>query len=235
MQDIFSDGVYSELALRLLAALLVGASIGLERSYHSRPAGFRTYALVCLSTCLLMLVTVYEPHWLPSVILQHTRMDPTRMAQGIMTGIGFLGAGAIMKDGLSVRGLTTAASIWVTAAIGILIGIGFYFPAVLATLLTLGILSIFKWLETKIPAQSYAHFIVRFARAERMPEIEMRRLIAGYGFTISNLNYRLDGDEDFFEYGMVICTNRAYNISRLAEILGQLESVKEFRISPTGD
>ena len=72
------------------------------------------------------------------------RTDPTRMAQGIMTGIGFLGAGVIFKEGLSVRGLTTAASIWITAAIGILIGIGFYMPAILATVLTLSTLSLFR-------------------------------------------------------------------------------------------
>ncbi|BAW80970.1 magnesium transport ATPase MgtC [Candidatus Nitrosoglobus terrae] len=234
MQNVF-NGIYNELILRLLAALLVGAAIGLERSYHSRPAGFRTCALVCLSTCLLMLITVYETHWLSSAALGHTSMDPTRMAQGIMTGIGFLGAGVIMQDGGSVRGLTTAASILATAAIGILIGIGFYFPAALAALLTLGILSVFKWIETKIPAQSYAYLIVRFAYSDRMPEAEVRHLIAEYGFTMSNLKYWLNGDKEFFEYSMVICTHRASNISRLAEVLGRLKSVKEFHLSPTGE
>src|SRR3954447_14735395 len=115
--------------LHLLTALCAGGLIGLERSYHGRPAGFRTHSLVCLSTSLLMLVTVYETRWFPSVAQGRISLDPTRMAQGIMTGIGFLGAGTIMRDGLSVRGLTTAASIWITAAIGILIGIGFYVPA----------------------------------------------------------------------------------------------------------
>ena len=81
-----------------------------------------------------------------------------------MTGIGFLGAGVIMIEGLSVRGLTTAASIWITAAIGILMGIGFYFPAVRRTALTLGTLSLFRWIETRIPSQFHAHFVLRFAR-----------------------------------------------------------------------
>src|SRR6267378_3976939 len=100
---------------RLLVALAAGAAIGFERSYHGRPAGFRTHALVCTASSLLMLVTVYEAHWMraASALVQ---LDPTRMAQGIMTGIGFLGAGVIIKEGLSVRGLTTAASIWITAA-----------------------------------------------------------------------------------------------------------------------
>src|SRR5688572_29936295 len=120
-----------------------------------------------------MLVTVYETRWFPNVAQGRISLDPTRMAQGIMTGIGFLGAGTIIKDGLSVRGLTTAASIWITAAIGILIGIGFYFPAAIATTLTFGTLSVFRWIESQIPSQFYAQFVVRFARNDAMPEIEM--------------------------------------------------------------
>src|SRR4029434_7555006 len=118
-----------EMLLRILAAVVAGAIIGYERSYHARPAGFRTHTLVCTASSLLMLVTVYEAHWVRAAA-DLVRLDPTRMAQGIMTGIGFLGAGVIIKEGLSVRGLTTAASIWITAAIGILAGIGFYFPLV---------------------------------------------------------------------------------------------------------
>ena len=179
------DRVYLDIAVRLVASLVVGGLIGLERSYHGRPAGFRTHSLVCLSTSLLMLVTVYETRWFSSVVPGRISLDPTRIAQGIMTGIGFLGAGTIIKDGLSVRGLTTAASIWITAAIGILIGIGFYFPALIATILTLGTLSVFRWIENQIPAQFYAQFVIRFARNEAMPEAEMRRMLEDYGFTIA--------------------------------------------------
>lgn len=235
MEDLLSDPIHVEIVLRLVAALLIGGLIGLERSYHARPAGFRTHALVCLSTSLLMLVTVYETRWFPEVIQGRIALDPTRMAQGIMTGIGFLGAGTIMKEGLTVRGLTTAASIWITAAIGILVGIGFYFPAAMATLFTLGALSLFRWVEQRIPAQFYAHFLVRFARAEVMSEGEMRGLLAAQGFTIANLSYRLDVEEDFFEYRMVIRTNKAGNAGRLSSALSALESVREFRVSPTGD
>jgi putative Mg2+ transporter-C (MgtC) family protein len=229
------DGVYFDIAVRLLASLVVGGLIGLERSYHGRPAGFRTHSLVCLSTSLLMLVTVYETRWFSSIAPGRISLDPTRMAQGIMTGIGFLGAGTIIKDGLSVRGLTTAASIWITAAIGILIGIGFYFPAAVATILTLGTLSVFRWIENQIPVQFYAQFVIRFARNEAMPEIEMRRMLEDYGFTIANLNYRLDVESDSFEYQMVIRTNSEDNASRLAQALNRVGSVKEYRVSPTGD
>src|SRR5712692_3089148 len=116
---------YGEMALHLLIALAAGGIIGLERSYHGRPAGFRTHALVCLSSCMLMILTVYQETWFSAYSLERISVDPTRMAQGIMTGIGFLGAGVIMKEGLTIRGLTTAASIWITAAIGIMIGVGF--------------------------------------------------------------------------------------------------------------
>src|SRR5919106_6482423 len=120
---------YLEIVFRIVAALLAGGLIGLERSHRGRPAGFRTHALVCLASSLLMLVTVYESHWMPRDSAARVVLDPTRMGQGIMTGIGFVGAGAIIKEGFSVRGLTTAASLWITAALGILIGIGFYFAA----------------------------------------------------------------------------------------------------------
>ena len=149
-----------------------------------------------------------------------------------MTGIGFLGAGAIIKDGVIVRGLTTAASIWITAAIGILIGVGFYFPALLSVALTLGFtaFSVFRWIESKVPVQFYAQFSVRFARDSVLPEAEMRSMIAKHGFSIANLSYRLDRVDDFFEYRMVIRTDRAANASTFAETLNRLASVKEFRL-----
>ena len=132
------------IVVRLAVALAIGGLIGLERSLHGRPAGFRTHSLVCLASALLMLVTVYQLHWMTEVPLDTIRADPTRMAQGIMTGIGFLGAGVIFKEGLNVRGLTTAASIWITSAIGILVGIGFYFPAVLGAFITVAVLHVFR-------------------------------------------------------------------------------------------
>ena len=227
--------IHVEITQRLIIALVFGGAIGLERSYHGRPAGFRTHALVCLSTSLLMLVSAYEQQWFfPSSTLR-TNLDPTRVAQGIMTGIGFLGAGAIIKDGLTVRGLTTAASIWITAAIGVLIGIGFYFPALLSLALTLGTLSVFRWIESKVPAQFYAQFTIRFARDSVLPEAEMRSMLQRHGFSVANLSYRLDRVDDFFEYRMVIRTDRADNARAFAETLTRLDSVTEFRLASTGD
>jgi putative Mg2+ transporter-C (MgtC) family protein len=232
--EFLADPVYLEISIRLFAALFVGGLIGLERSFHGRPAGFRTHALVCLSTSLLMLITAYETRWFPGLSQGRISLDPTRMAQGIMTGIGFLGAGTIMREGLSVRGLTTAASLWITAAIGILVGIGFFFPAVLATVLTLGTLSLFRWIEARIPAEFYAHFTVRFARDRALPEPEMRRMLKEHGFTIGSMSYRLDLGADFFEYRMIIRSNRSENARKFADALSKLETVKEFRVVPTG-
>jgi putative Mg2+ transporter-C (MgtC) family protein len=229
------DGHHLEIGIRLLVALIVGGVIGLERSYHGRPAGFRTHALVCVASALLMLVTAYESLWFSGGKLERVVVDPTRMAQGIMTGIGFLGAGVIMKDGLSVRGLTTAASIWITAAIGILIGIGFYFPAVVATVFTLGTLSMFRWIEARMPSQYHAHHSVRFSHEAPMPEADYRRLIAAHGFTIANLSYRANKTNNYLEYQMMIRSHDHHNAGRLGETLAKLDTVSEYRISPTGD
>lgn len=223
------------IAIHLFAAVGAGGIIGIERSYHARPAGFRTHTLVCLASSLLMLVMLYQSEWLPGSDPEVFRTDPTRMAQGIMTGIGFLGAGVIFKEGLSVRGLTTAASIWMTAAIGILIGIGFYYPAALATFLTLGVLSAFRWIESKIPTHTYAQHHLSFDRMHVIPEADLRELMQSHGFNIANLSYRTSDDGQRFEYRMVIRTSDLQNISRLSESLREMPQVKSFRISPTGD
>jgi putative Mg2+ transporter-C (MgtC) family protein len=229
-----SDAI-GPITLRLLLALAVGAAIGLERSFSGRPAGFRTHTLVCVSTSLLMLVIAYPSEWMSSSADARVVLDPTRMAQGIMTGIGFLGAGAIIKSGYSIHGLTTAASIWMTAAIGILVGIGFYFPVAVATAITLGVLSVFRRIEAKAPAISYMHCVVRFAHSAVMSESDLRALVKSHGFGISDLHYRMNSTNDYFEYRMVVRTTRSTDAQKLSEALSRLPAVKEFRISPTGD
>jgi len=226
---------YLEIASHLGAAWLAGSLIGAERSFHGRPAGFRTHALVCLASALLMLITAYQQDWLPLPVTDTVRMDPQRMAQGIMTGIGFLGAGVIFKEGLSVRGLTTAASIWITAAIGILYGVGFFYPAILATLATIGTLALFRWIEEKMPSQYYALHVLRFARGKTQAEAKVRKFIVDRGFSIANMSYRLDDGGKVFEYRMSIRTIDKDNITRLVEDYRKREDVLEFRVSPTGD
>ena len=222
-------------ATRIFAALFVGAVIGFERSFHGRPAGFRTHALVSVASALLMLVTVYQEKWMVGVSEEVIRTDPTRMAQGIMTGIGFLGAGVIFREGLTVRGLTTAASIWITSAIGILVGIGFYPAAAIGTIATLLILSVFRFVEMRLPSEYYAHHSLKFARGAVLPEEELRRLVGGHGFTIANLAHRLTDDGGTFEYRMIIRSRDRRKAEALSKHLRELPEVKEFRISPTGD
>jgi putative Mg2+ transporter-C (MgtC) family protein len=229
-----SDEVLN-IVLRLAAAVAAGGIIGLERTYHGRPAGFRTHTLVCTASTLLMLVTVYESQWFPADGAQRVVVDPTRMAQGIMTGIGFLGAGVIVREGLSVRGLTTAASIWITAAIGILVGIGFYLPAALATAATLGTLSGFRWIEARIASELYSHFRVQFRRDAIIGESELRALVTGYGFSIANLHHAMIDDGTRFEYRMVLRTVDRGATRSLSDRLRSEPSVVEFRISPVGE
>jgi putative Mg2+ transporter-C (MgtC) family protein len=228
------DADLVDMAVRILVSLAAGAVIGYERSYRGRPAGFRTHALVCMASTVLMLVTVYESHWVqtPATLV---RLDPTRMAQGIMTGIGFLGAGVIMREGLSVRGLTTAASIWITAAIGVLAGAGFYFPLVLAVVLTLGVLSLFRLIEVRMPTQAYYHFDVRFAPDSEHGEQTVRELVAMHGFTVANFSYRLDGEGRVRRYTTTIASTDRSAAGRLATTLNDHREVHEYRIAPTSD
>jgi len=219
----------------LLIALAAGGLIGFERSFHGRPAGFRTHTLVCIASSALMLITLYGPRWFPAEFAGRVALDPTRMAQGIMTGIGFLGAGVIFKEGLTVRGLTTAASIWITAAIGILAGIGFYFPLVVTTVLTLGTLSIFRWIESAVPSEFYAQLRVKFAHDSPMPQEDLLRFVSGHGFSVANLSYHYNTDDRFFEYRASIRTRKAGNVRSLSEALSQNHTVREFSIRPTGD
>ncbi len=224
----------AEVARHVLAAIGAGAAIGTERSIHGRAAGFRTHTLVCMSSSVLMLLTLFESRWV-RFATDSIRMDPTRMAQGIMTGIGFLGAGVIFKEGLTVRGLTTAASIWTTAAIGILMGTGMYAAGALTTISTLGVLSIFRQIEQRFPTEIYARHAVRFARGDAMPEKDLRALLSGHGFKVSNVSYALVEGEQVFEYRMGIQTSRGENLGRLAEALGKLPKVRGFTISSSGD
>ncbi len=219
---------------RIMAALALGAVIGFERGFHGRPAGLRTHALVCLSSSLLMLVTVFQSSWMIQVPVEAIRTDPTRMAQGIMTGVGFLGAGLIFKEGANVHGLTTAASIWMTSALGILIGIGFYAPAAIGAIATLIVLSGFRRLEARLPRVFYAHLTVKFGRESVLSEDVLRGLIREQGFTALSFSHRLTDGGKAFEYRRTIRSGRRHSTDGLSRELRQLPQVSDFRISPSG-
>jgi putative Mg2+ transporter-C (MgtC) family protein len=134
---------------------------------------------------------------------------------------------------LSVRGLTTAASIWATAAIGIILGVGLYFPAGLATALTLGILSLFEILEATFPRIVYVKYHVSFDRNNVMPEEMVRKLVIDHGYEIANMSYSINR-AGLFEYRMDIRTTNPANASALARVLREKESVREFGILTAG-
>jgi putative Mg2+ transporter-C (MgtC) family protein len=221
--------------LRLLAAMVAGGLIGLERSYSGRPAGLRTHTLVSMASSLLMVAAVSQKDWLSAGLSENPLIDPTRIAQGIMTGIGFLGAGVIMKEKASVRGLTTAASIWITAAIGILAGIGFYFTLALVTILTLGTLSGYRLIESRVPTLIYFHQSIRFLRQAAMTEPEVRALMASHGCTIASMGYTLTHEGKYFDYDLIISTRNPARVNLLSQALAKEGSVIEFRISPAGE
>lgn len=224
------EHIYLVTLVHLLGALTAGGLIGMERSAQGRPAGFRTHTLVCMASTLLMLLTVYQLQLLPNLRPSAIRLDPTRMAQGVMTGIGFLGAGVIMKERLNIRGLTTAASIWVTAAIGIMIGVGFYFAAIVAVMLTLGALSMFRWLEVVLPTRHYARLVVCSRVADRISLEELREIIANQHCEGANPSFALEEAGRYFRYEMTIRTTDRENFHVLAEALNSLDKTLEFKI-----
>ena len=214
-----------EVIARILAALVAGGAIGLERSYHGRAAGLRTYALVCFGSALLVAATQYA---LPP-------RDPsyTRVIQGIVTGVGFLGAGVIVKVGFSVRGLTTAASIWVASAIGAALGTGAYLTGSVAAAVTLIALAVLRRLEDRFPVQSFAHFEVAFERQHALNETDLRALVASHGLDVREISYELNGAS--LEYSTVIWTRHAESLATLEQALLVHPAVIRFRIAPSKD
>jgi len=126
-----------EALLRLALAAALGGAVGVERELREREAGLRTHLLVALGSALFTIVSAYGFHAFLSSGASVVRADPTRIAAQIVTGIGFLGAGAIIRQGFSVRGLTTAATLWVVAAIGLAVGAGYYSGALITTAVVL--------------------------------------------------------------------------------------------------
>ncbi len=136
----------SQIVLRLVLSVLFSGLIGLERQMHRRSAGLRTHILVCLGSCLIMLTSLY----VFDIYKDKATVDPARIAAGVITGIGFLGAGAIIREKEGVKGLTTAASLWVVSGIGLAVGVGFYSAGIVTTVLALTALYFMRRIEGMI-------------------------------------------------------------------------------------
>lgn len=171
--------------LRLLLSMLMGGLIGWERERSNHAAGLRTHILVCLGSTLIMLLSIYG--FSDFVAEVNVRIDPARLATAVITGIGFLGAGTILFTGKSITGLTTAASIWVVGAIGLAIGAGFYFAAIVSTLLILLNLIVFNKLEQRYIRGSKLHLItIHAANAPGLLD-GLSAMLTSEGFTIKKL------------------------------------------------
>jgi putative Mg2+ transporter-C (MgtC) family protein len=223
------------LLFHLIGATAVGLLLGYERSYHGRAAGMRTYALVCVTSTMLTVINAYPQQWyggnLPNVA--STAGDPTRVIQGIMTGIGFLGAGVIMKDGFTIRGLSSAASIWTTAGIGIIIGVGFYGAAISATGIALAAMTVLGRMEKILPHQSTLHLTLVY-RADNAPSSDqIRSCMANHGFDVIDWSFHYREDKQKFQYQLVVQTTGKCHSHALARELAASQDVSEFRLSPT--
>jgi len=201
----------------MLGAAAAGGLIGAEREYRASPAGFRTHILVSLSSALLMLGAVHQIHWLTDTPEEIVRIDPVRMAHGVLTGIGFLCGGVIFREGLSVRGLTTAASLWTTAALGILFGVGFYLLAIGATVATLLVLAAADITERFLPQRRFAELKIRYRRTCADIPDRFAQTLSSHGIEHLAVAQRLDGD--VYELGTTIAGGGAAALASLASDL----------------
>lgn len=169
-----------DFALPLLAAVLAGGLIGFEREWRGRAAGFRTHILVCLASALLMELSVSQAAW-RFATMPGTEIitDPARLAHGVLTGIGFLCAGVIFRAGFSIHGLTTAASLWITAAIGLLFGAGLYGLGATGTALTVAILVALRLVSRRLPQMVVVDAEVVWRRDASGAEDRIEAALAG--------------------------------------------------------
>ena len=218
----------------LLGALLLGMLVGYERSYHGRAAGMRTYGLVCMASAGLMVIAGYPTHWYGGHVAIVGDLGVTRIIQGIVTGIGFLGAGVIMKEGFSISGLTTAASIWASSAIGVLVGIGFYPAAILMALMSVACMMWVSRLEEWLPSRQAVAIMLRF-RKDFMPREEALRRVArerGYDIVTSTLSVTQQGGQPEWNFiAIALDKKTGVRIAELARELTAFEGVEDFRLS----
>jgi putative Mg2+ transporter-C (MgtC) family protein len=213
--------------LRLATACVLGGLIGLERGLHGQPAGLRTHMLVCVGSALAMVVSLEFAGVFGNAPAANLHVDPARVAYGVMGGIGFLGAGAIMRYGLDVHGLTTAASLWCIAAIGLACGFGMYTVAIFATLLVLLVLWGLKFFEQRLPRPAERTLIVSAAQQATEPA---RRLIEASGIQVqsSALWYQVEAKEVRATYHVrILSEKQAHDV---VDQLSRLPDVRQVRL-----
>ncbi|MEW5744655.1 MAG: MgtC/SapB family protein [Nitrospirota bacterium] len=213
----------TEIVFRLLLGTVIGGIIGFERQIHGRPAGFRTQLLVCVACVLLMIVSEYNIT-LDGFDPAYVRADPGRIAAGAITGVGFLGAGVILKTGFTVQGLTTAACIWIVSAIGLAIGRGLYLASIVAFIITLITLMVLRIVERKMPKQTF-RFVTVSAEAD-VDEDSLTSVIERSGAIVQNVDYEhcREGGETTFRF--TVAFYRKTSLKRLLDALSALTFVR---------
>lgn len=213
-----------EIVVRLLLGTLIGGIIGFERQVHGRPAGFRTHILVCVACVLLMLLS--EHYYALNVRDSgYVRADPGRIAAGAITGIGFLGAGVVLKTGFSIQGLTTAACIWAVSAIGLSIGGGLYEAGILTFLITIVTLTCLRMLEKKVPKLSFRELTIE--GSQDIDEALISATLKKYGARITNTTYEASLEDRRAVFSLTIAFYRRFSIKNLVDDLASLASVRK--------
>jgi putative Mg2+ transporter-C (MgtC) family protein len=216
-------------------ALLLGWTVGYERYFSGRAAGSQVYCLVCTTSCAVTLLAGYPALWYwGSLPAGGYAGDPTRVTNAILTGIGFLGAGIIVHSGLSVRGLTTAASIWSSSAIGILVGVGFYLPAIGLTGLFVTSVAVVPRVEHLLPARAPIAATLRF-RAGYKPSIEsIDRFLSERGLTMPLDSLSISHDGTGFELQCLILADAIVSselMNRIAVEMAEMNNVERFTVT----
>ena len=218
------------------AAMTAGGLIGIERTYHGHPAGFRTHILVCMTSCVLMLAAMHQSTW-AFVALPDQRLviDPTRMTHGILTGIGFLCAGVIFREGFSVHGLTTAASLWTTSAVGVMFGIGLWDLALIAAGATLLVLAILRFLDARLPHVGVVDVTLRWARDAEPGETTLRGLLSDSGLKPVRIGHVVSHDGLIHEHHIKARGPMPLRVDDLSLRLGQQGGLAGFSVMPRDD
>jgi putative Mg2+ transporter-C (MgtC) family protein len=220
--------------MNLLGALLLGALVGYERAYHGRAAGMRTYGLVCMASAGLVAIVGYPAYWFGGQGVLPIASDPTRVIQGIVTGIGFLGAGVIMKEGYSISGLTTAASIWASSAIGVLVGVGFYPAAILLAILSASCMMWMSKIEGRLPSRQVVAVVLRFRKGFDPHEGRLRQVARERGYEIAEGSLNIDFSDGELEWHFVAVSFgkvQVASLSELSEELTRFDGVRSFHLS----
>ena len=216
-----------DITVKLLLAALAGGLVGIEREKHGRPAGLRTNLLVAVGSCVMMIVS--EAFYLKYGMFNAEttlRLDPSRVAAQIVTGIGFIGAGVILKEGASVRGLTTAASLWSVAGLGMAFGMGFYSLGAIATVLVLISLTLLKKLDPIMKKDSFLTLAVTAVNREGLLE-ELQEIFTEHNLETLSPNSHVDLVENELFYQVVI-TQQAQNVGHeLTTVIKQIEGIKK--------